>query len=60
MYAWIWSHLPGPTAVRVLVAVLLVAVVVAVLFLFVFPRLEQVLPFGDVTVDALAGNNSVP
>lgn len=60
MYAWIWSHLPGPTAVRVLVAVLLVAVVVAVFFLFVFPWLEQVLPFGDVTVDALAGNNSVP
>ena len=60
MYAWIWSHLPGPTAVRVLVAVLLVAVVVAVLFLFVFPWLEQVLPFGDVPVDALAGNNSVP
>lgn len=50
MYAWIWRHLPGPTAVRVLIAVLLIAAVVALLMLVVFPWLEPMLPFNDVAV----------
>lgn len=50
MYAWCWRHLPGPLAVRLLLAVLLVALVVLGLFTEVFPRLEPLLPFNSVTV----------
>ena len=50
MYAWLWRQLPGPLAVRVVLAVLLALVVVAVLFLVVFPWVEPRLPFNDVTV----------
>jgi hypothetical protein len=51
MYAWIWRNLPGPLAVRLLLALLLVAGVVLLLFTTVFPWAEQSLPFLDVTVD---------
>jgi len=54
MYAWIWRHLPGPTAVRVLIAIALFVAVVAVLFVWVFPWVEPRLPFTDVTVDESA------
>jgi high-affinity Fe2+/Pb2+ permease len=50
MYGWIWHHLPGPTAVRLLCAGLLLAAVVAVLFLWVFPALAPHLPWQDNTV----------
>lgn len=51
MYGWVWRHLPGPVAVKLLVALLLVVAVVAALFLWVFPWAEAHLPFTDVTVD---------
>lgn len=51
MYGWFWRSLPGPLPVRLLLAALALALVVAVLFLLVFPRVEPLLPFGDVTVD---------
>jgi hypothetical protein len=51
MYGAIWRALPGPTAVRALIAILLVLAIVAVLLLWVFPWAEQHLPFLDVTVD---------
>lgn len=51
MYGWIWRHLPGPLAVRVLAALVLVAGAVALLFFVVFPWLEPMLPFNDVSVD---------
>ena len=51
MYAWIWRHLPGGRALRVLEAVLLVLAVVALLLFVVFPWVEPRLPFNDVTVD---------
>ena len=50
MYAWVWRHLPGPTAVRVLLVVAVAVVVVIALFGWVFPWLEPRLPFTDVTV----------
>ena len=50
MYAWIWRHLPGPLAARLLLAVLLVAITVLLLFTVVFPWAEDALPFLDVTV----------
>jgi hypothetical protein len=54
VYVWFWRSLPGPLPVRLLLAALALAVVVAVLFLVVFPRLEPLLPWTDVTVDRSA------
>lgn len=50
MYSWIWRQLPGPTAVRVVLAAVLFLLVVALLFLFVFPWLTAHLPIDQVTV----------
>jgi hypothetical protein len=50
MYGWIWRHLPGPVAVKALLALMLVAAVVALLMLVVFPWVEPKLPFNDVSV----------
>jgi hypothetical protein len=49
VYGWIWRHLPGPTAVKVTEAVVLVLGVVALLMLVVFPWVEPLLPFNQVT-----------
>ena len=49
MYGWIWRHLPGPVAVRVTLAVVLVCGVVALLFFVLFPIIDPLLPFNDVT-----------
>jgi hypothetical protein len=51
VYAWIWRRLPGPVALRVLIALALVTAVVLLLFTTVFPWAETSLPFLDVTVD---------
>lgn len=51
MYVWFWRQLPGPLAVRVLLALLAFAAVVLLLFFVVFPRVEPLLPWNDVTVD---------
>ena len=51
MYSWIWRHLPGPTAVRALLALVLVVAVSALLLFVVFPYVEPYVPFADVTVD---------
>jgi len=52
MYAWIWRHLPGPLALRLLLALALAGAVVLLLFTQVFPWAEDSLPFLDVTVDS--------
>lgn len=49
MYGWIWRHLPGPVPVKIVEAVVLVLMVVALLLFVVFPWLEPLLPFNDVT-----------
>jgi hypothetical protein len=51
MYGYIWRHLAGPVAVRILLALVLLAAVVAVLFLWVFPAVAPIMPFNDGTVD---------
>jgi hypothetical protein len=51
MYGFIWRHLPGPLAVRILLAFVLLAAVVAVLFLWVFPAVAPIMPFNNGTVD---------
>ncbi len=51
MYGWIWRHLPGPLAVRLLASAVLLAGAVALLFFVVFPAVEPLLPYSDVTVE---------
>ncbi|MFN2540024.1 MAG: hypothetical protein ABR549_17990 [Mycobacteriales bacterium] len=51
MYVWIWRHLPGPLALRLLLAALLLAAAVALLLFVIFPWIEPQLPWNDVTVD---------
>jgi len=51
MYTWIWRHLPGNTGARSLAALVLFLAVCALLLFFVFPEIEPLLPFTDVTVD---------
>ena len=55
MYGWIWRTLPGPWPAKLLGSVVLLLVVVALLFLVVFPAVEPLLPFSDVTVEQGAG-----
>ena len=57
MYAWLWRHLPGPTAVRACLAAVMAAVVVAFLFLYAFPAVQTHLGYDNagVTDDAREG-----
>ncbi len=50
MYGWIWRHLPGHTAVRLLLAAALVAAAVLACFVWVFPEVAPYMPFNDSTV----------
>jgi hypothetical protein len=49
MYGWIWRQLPGPTPVKSLLALALLVGVLALLMLVVFPALDPLLPFNNVT-----------
>jgi len=49
MYAWIWRHLPGPLAVRILQALVLIAAVSLLLLFVVFPVVEPHLPSNPFT-----------
>ncbi|MDR8407916.1 hypothetical protein [Nonomuraea sp. 3-1Str] len=50
MYGWIWRRLPGPTAVKALLAAVLAGIAVAVLWYRVFPLLEPLMTLDEVTV----------
>jgi hypothetical protein len=50
MYRFLWTHLPGPTAVRIAVALIVVLLVGLALWYWVFPAINDWLPFDDVTV----------
>jgi hypothetical protein len=49
MYVWIWRHLPGATALRLLQVLLLVAAVSALLLFVIFPWIEPKLPANPIT-----------
>jgi len=51
VYSWIWRTLPGGLPGKLLGSLVLLAAAVAVLFLLVFPAVEPLLPFSDVTVE---------
>ncbi|HET6503206.1 MAG TPA: hypothetical protein VFG87_20860 [Amycolatopsis sp.] len=50
MYGWIWRRLPGPLGAKLVLALLLVLGVIALLMFVVFPWLEPMLPFNQVSV----------
>jgi hypothetical protein len=50
VYGWIWRTLPGGTWSKLLGSAVLLLLVVLLLFFVVFPAVEPLLPFGDVTV----------
>ena len=50
MYTWIWRHLPGPLALKIVQALLLFAGICALLLFVIFPWVEPHLPINDVTV----------
>jgi FlaA1/EpsC-like NDP-sugar epimerase len=49
MYSWIWRHLPGSRALKLLQALVLIGAVLVLLMLVVFPWVEPQLPFNAVT-----------
>ena len=50
MYGWIWRTLPGGLLAKLAGCTVLFLLVVLLLFFVVFPAVEPLLPFGDVTV----------
>ena len=50
MYTWIWRHLPGVFALKLLQTLIIVAAVSAILLFVIFPWIEPHLPFNKVTV----------
>jgi hypothetical protein len=50
MYAFVWRHLPGPVAVKILIALAAAALIVVLLFGWVFPWIEPLMPFSGNTV----------
>ena len=51
MYGWIWRTLPGGLPGKFTGSLVLLLAAVALLFLVVFPAVEPLLPFSDVTVE---------
>lgn len=52
MYGFLWRVFPGGVIGKVLCSLFLTGAATVLLFLFVFPEVESLLPFQDVTVDA--------
>lgn len=54
MYGALWRALPGPVALRLLLALLLAAAAVAACFAWLFPAVAPYVPFDDTTVEDTA------
>ncbi len=52
MYGWIWRTLPGGLPGKLVGSLVLLLAAVALLFFVIFPAVEPLLPFTDVTVDS--------
>jgi len=50
MYSWIWQRLPGPLPTRLAGAVALAVAALTLLWFVLFPLVDGLLPFDDVTV----------
>jgi hypothetical protein len=57
MYAWIWRHLPGSSAVKAALAALLIVIAATVLWYAVFPWVEPKIRFDHGVVE---GGTSAP
>jgi len=51
MYGAVWRLLPGPLAIRLVVALLLLLAVVTACFLWLFPAVAPYVPFNQQTVE---------
>ncbi|CAN5430775.1 hypothetical protein BH23ACT6_BH23ACT6_17670 [soil metagenome] len=51
MHGWLWSAIPGPLWLRLILLVALLAGVLVILFLWVFPALAPYMPFNDNTIE---------
>ena len=60
MYGWIWRVLPGGLPGKLLGSLLLLTAAVALLFLVVFPAVEPLLPYSEVTVEPGPPQQSAP
>ena len=60
MYTWIWRRLPGGIAGKAFGSLVLFLGVVALLFFVLFPRVQNKLPFNDVTIDRGSHASSSP
>jgi hypothetical protein len=50
VYGWIWRRLPGTPPTRAAAAVALVVAVLALLWFVVFPAMESLMPYVEVSV----------
>jgi hypothetical protein len=50
VYTWIWRRLPGSTPTKAVETLVLILAVSALLLFVVFPQMEPLLPFTEVTV----------
>ena len=50
MYTWIWRHLPGAVALKLVQTLVLFLAVCALLLFVIFPWLDAHLPISQVTV----------
>lgn len=55
MYAALWRALPGPVALKALLALALLAAAVVVCFEWLFPLVASWLPYSETTVDTDTG-----
>lgn len=51
MYSWIWRTLPGGLPGKLVGSLVLLLAAVALLFFVVFPAIEPLVPFNNVTVE---------
>lgn len=51
MYSWIWRVLPGGMPGKIVGSTVLVLGISALLLFLVFPWVEPMLPFNDITVE---------
>jgi hypothetical protein len=59
MYVWIWRHIPGGIPGKLFGSLLLFLGAVALLFFVVFPKVQNSLPFNDVTIQQHGTHSSV-
>jgi hypothetical protein len=60
MYVWIWRHIPGGWPGKLFGSLVLFLGACALLLFVVFPRIQDKLPFNNVTIDRSTHSSSTP